>query len=185
MSTAGVLLGSFPTDAGPFVTATNPGGVTNVQGITVESATHLWITGRTTGTLYRVTKTGTRINHSFPASVFDPAASSPTGIAFDTSTGRFIDADNNIFENAIEWLADRGITKGCNPPANTKFCPNDFVTRGEMAVFLVRALDYTDNGGGNLFSNARTRKTAISPRVTKSLGQNLVFAGGLQPLVIP
>ena len=86
VSTAGVLLGSFPTDAGPFVTATNPGGVTNVQGITVESATHLWITGRTTGMLYRVTKTGTRISQSFPASGFDPAASNPTGIAFDTST---------------------------------------------------------------------------------------------------
>jgi hypothetical protein len=81
VSTTGVLLGSFPTDAGPFVTA-----VTNVQGITVESATHLWITGRTTGMLYRVTKTGTRISHSFPASVFDPSASNPTGIAFDTST---------------------------------------------------------------------------------------------------
>jgi hypothetical protein len=81
VSTTGVLLGSFPTDAGPFVTA-----VTNVQGITVESATHLWITGRTTGMLYRVTKTGTRISHSFPASVFDPAASNPTGVAFDTST---------------------------------------------------------------------------------------------------
>ena len=55
VSTAGVFMGSFPTDAGPFVTA-----VTNVQGITVESATHLWITGRTTGMLYRVTKTGIR-----------------------------------------------------------------------------------------------------------------------------
>jgi hypothetical protein len=69
---------------------------------------------------------------------------------FGTS-GTFIDDNGHIFENAIEWLADEGITKGCNPPANTKFCPNDFVTRGEMAVFLVRALDYSDNGGGDLF----------------------------------
>jgi hypothetical protein len=36
--------------------------------------------------LYRVTKSGTRISDSFPASVFDPSASNPTGIAFDTST---------------------------------------------------------------------------------------------------
>ena len=63
----------------------------------------------------------------------------------------FTDIDGHIFKNAIEWLADEGITQGCNPPTNNKFCPNDFVTRGEMAVFLVRALHYTDNGGGNLF----------------------------------
>ena len=65
----------------------------------------------------------------------------------------FIDDDGHLFENDIEWLAAEGITKGCNPPTNNKFCPNDIVTRGEMAVFLVRAMDYTDNGGGNLFTD--------------------------------
>jgi len=64
---------------------------------------------------------------------------------------RFIDDDGNIFEADIEWMADQGITKGCNPPVNNKFCPNDNVTRGQMAAFLVRALGYTDNGGGDLF----------------------------------
>jgi hypothetical protein len=33
------------------------------------------------------------------------------------------------------------VTKGCSPPANTKFCPNNHVTRGQMAAFLHRALD--------------------------------------------
>ena len=65
--------------------------------------------------------------------------------------GLFSDTNGHSFEDAIEWLASKDITKGCNPPTNDKFCPNDFVTGGEMAVFLVRALDYTDNGGGNLF----------------------------------
>jgi hypothetical protein len=64
---------------------------------------------------------------------------------------RFIDDDGHIFENAIEWLAGKGITEGCNPPTNNRFCPNDPVTRGEMAVFLVRAFGYSDNGGGHLF----------------------------------
>ena len=64
--------------------------------------------------------------------------------------GTFTDDNGNIFEGAIEAIAAEGITQGCNPPANTRFCPNDFVTRGEMAVFLVRALHLTDNGG-NLF----------------------------------
>ncbi len=66
-------------------------------------------------------------------------------------SGTFTDDDGNIFENAIEWLAGKGITQGCNPPANTHYCPNDPVTRGQMAVFLVRAFGYSDNGGGNLF----------------------------------
>lgn len=44
-----------------------------------------------------------------------------------------------------------GVTKGCNPPDNRMFCPSDTVTRGEMAAFLVRALGYTDDGGGDLF----------------------------------
>ena len=56
-----------------------------------------------------------------------------------------------FFEGAIEAIAAEGITKGCNPPTNDRFCPNDKVTRGEMAVFLVRAMGYSDNGGGDLF----------------------------------
>jgi hypothetical protein len=63
----------------------------------------------------------------------------------------FVDIAGSGFANAIQWLADEGITKGCNPPANTMFCPDDFVTRGQMATFLVRAFGYSDNGGGNLF----------------------------------
>ncbi len=52
--------------------------------------------------------------------------------AFDGETfnGTFRDDDNSIFESAIEWLAATGITKGCNPPVNDRFCPDDTVTRG-------------------------------------------------------
>jgi len=63
----------------------------------------------------------------------------------------FVDDNGHIFENAITWLANKGITQGCNPPTNDRFCPDDPVTRGQMAVFLVRAFGYSDNGGGNLF----------------------------------
>lgn len=65
--------------------------------------------------------------------------------------GTFSDDDGSIFEGAIEAIAAEGITQGCNPPTNDLYCPDDFVTRGEMAVFLVRAFNYTDNGGGDLF----------------------------------
>ncbi|VAV92897.1 hypothetical protein MNBD_ACTINO02-2304 [hydrothermal vent metagenome] len=33
-----------------------------------------------------------------------------------------------------------GITLGCNPPDNDRFCPDNVVTREQMAAFLQRAL---------------------------------------------
>jgi hypothetical protein len=58
----------------------------------------------------------------------------------------FADDEGSEFEADIEWLAAVGVTKGCNPPANTRYCPTRAVTRGEMAAFLVRALGLTDRG---------------------------------------
>ena len=46
------------------------------------------------------------------------------------------------FAAAITWLASEGITRGCNPPSNDRFCPNYHVTRGQMAAFLHRAFGY-------------------------------------------
>ena len=57
---------------------------------------------------------------------------------------------NGFFDDVI-WLAVQRITQGCNPPDNTLFCPAEFVTRGQMAAFLVRARGYTDGAGDNLF----------------------------------
>jgi hypothetical protein len=45
---------------------------------------------------------------------------------------------SNQFHNSIDWMKDNGITVGCNPPANTRYCPNDNVTRGQMAAFMKR-----------------------------------------------
>ncbi|MGA7228892.1 MAG: S-layer homology domain-containing protein [Acidimicrobiia bacterium] len=78
--------------------------------------------------------------------------------------GGFIDTFGNTFEAAIKWLAAQGITKGCNPPANSKFCPNDRVTRGEMAAFIVRskgysaiASDFFIDDNDSIFENAINR----------------------------
>ena len=62
----------------------------------------------------------------------------------------FDDIADSVFAGNIIWLADSGITKGCS---DTSFCPTDYVTRGQMAAFLTRALDYTDAGAGNLFTD--------------------------------
>lgn len=69
--------------------------------------------------------------------------------AFDLEVGApatFVDDDASIFEADIERLAAAGITRGCNPPVNDRFCPNDPVTRGQMAAFLTRVFELTDRG---------------------------------------
>ncbi|MGF1666049.1 MAG: S-layer homology domain-containing protein [Acidimicrobiia bacterium] len=55
------------------------------------------------------------------------------------------DVFRTTFASDILWMQRANITQGCNPPANTLFCPDDQVTRGQMAAFLVRALDLTDS----------------------------------------
>ena len=55
------------------------------------------------------------------------------------AAGGFEDVeDDNVFKADIDWLANAGVTKGCNPPANTEFCPSDNVTREQMAAFMHR-----------------------------------------------
>lgn len=55
--------------------------------------------------------------------------------------GAFTDDDTSVHEADIEYIADLGVTTGCNPPTNDLFCPEDNVTRGQMAAFLVRTLE--------------------------------------------
>jgi hypothetical protein len=75
------------------------------------------------------------------------------GYTDDGGGDRFTDDNESVFEGDIDRLATAGVTYGCNPPANTEFCPTDPVTRGQMAAFLVRALGYDDDGGGDLFTD--------------------------------
>ena len=52
---------------------------------------------------------------------------------------RFTDVpDANVFHDDINWLADAGVTLGCNPPTNDQFCPSDTVTRQQMSAFMRR-----------------------------------------------
>jgi hypothetical protein len=58
----------------------------------------------------------------------------------------FGDDDTSEFDADIDALAAAGITRGCNPPANDRFCPDDPVSRGQMAAFLVRAYGLEPSG---------------------------------------
>ncbi len=53
----------------------------------------------------------------------------------------FVDTAGSVFELDIARLAAARVTLGCNPPDNTRFCPDLPVTRAQMATFLARALD--------------------------------------------
>ena len=58
----------------------------------------------------------------------------------------FIDIANSVFANAINSIAVEGITFGCNPPANDRYCPDDITSRGQMAGFFTRALNLPPAG---------------------------------------
>ncbi|MQB02101.1 MAG: hypothetical protein GEU78_17885, partial [Actinobacteria bacterium] len=57
-----------------------------------------------------------------------------------SATDHFGDDDGNIFEDDINAIATAGITRGCNPPANDRYCPDDSFLRGQAAAFVRRAL---------------------------------------------
>jgi hypothetical protein len=62
--------------------------------------------------------------------------------AFDlpaTGTDYFADDDTSVFGDDINRLMAAGITRGCNPPANDRYCPDQILTRGEIAAFINRA----------------------------------------------
>ncbi|HVR32219.1 MAG TPA: S-layer homology domain-containing protein, partial [Acidimicrobiia bacterium] len=61
----------------------------------------------------------------------------------------FTDVGGSTFESEIAAVAAAGITQGCTADG-TRFCPADPVTRGEMAAFLVRALQLP-TGAANTF----------------------------------
>ncbi len=72
--------------------------------------------------------------------------------------GPFTDDDDSVFEPDIEWLWSHGITSGCNPPGFDHFCPDDEVTRGQMAAFLHR---FANDQGNTAYQTGFADSTAI------------------------
>ncbi len=72
-----------------------------------------------------------------------------TPVPSPTDPDAFVDDDDSVHEEAIDQLAELGVIRGCNPPVNDLFCPEDSVTRGQMAAFLTRAFGYSDADPAN------------------------------------
>jgi hypothetical protein len=77
----------------------------------------------------------------------------------------FTDVVNSQFIDHITWLEGEGITSGCSA---TLYCPDGLVTRGQMATFLVRALNlpststdyFTDDEGSTHEGNINRLRAA-------------------------
>ena len=66
-----------------------------------------------------------------------------------------------MFDKEIAWLSATGITLGCDD-AGTLFCPQSGVRRGQMASFLVRALDLPPGPDAFGDDNGTTHEDAIN-----------------------
>lgn len=75
--------------------------------------------------------------------------------------------DDHLFHGDIAAIADAGVTRGCNPPANTEYCPSDNVTRGQMAAFMNRLGALS---GGSPVVNAATALEAETAKDAGTLG---------------
>jgi hypothetical protein len=58
----------------------------------------------------------------------------------------FTDDTGSTFEDVINRLAEAGIAKGCDPPLNQMYCPDQGVSRAEFAAMTVRALGLPRTG---------------------------------------
>ena len=67
--------------------------------------------------------------------------------------GQFSDDENSVHQANIDKIFVEGITRGCNPPLNTRFCPQRNITRGEMAAFIARALQLTDSSAPTAYND--------------------------------
>lgn len=79
----------------------------------------------------------------------------------------FVDVPtDNVFHGDIAWLAETGVTRGCNPPENTEFCPDDTVTREQMAAFLHRFDGHVKDASAAGTPGALANQLAAANRAT-------------------
>ncbi len=103
---------------------------------------------------FEIRDDGVAIN-SYPYLLEATVISEPGAATWE---GTFRDDDASVHQANIEIIAELGITRGCNPPANDRFCPGRSITRGQMAAFIRRHLnlpatdaDYFDDDGASIF----------------------------------
>ena len=113
----------------------------NVQGYRMQSGATLAIgSGFASSLTYT---SGSSLDATTPAgsagTVLDVVLTNPDLTTATLEAGWFVDYDDvpqsYLFHDAIEKISRKGITTGCG---GGNYCPEILVTRGEMAVFLLR-----------------------------------------------
>jgi S-layer family protein len=127
---------------------------TGTGGGSFELATVTFPTGSPSGTSVTVNfPPNTRVNNDLNHYGFTVTLHAPAQLLYRVAiryqrevspapgTATFSDVPpSHLFYQFIEALAASGITAGCSAPPNPNFCPDAPLTRGQMSVFLSRAL---------------------------------------------
>ena len=103
---------------------------------------------------FEIRKDGVAMN-PYPFVTAAPPLTEPGGPAALQAADFFTDDDESEHEANIDTMFQLGVTRGCNPPANDRYCPADWLTRGQVAAFLRRNLSaptvtedhFTDDAG--------------------------------------
>lgn len=90
-------------------------------------------------------------------------------------------ADDSVLFTPTSYLKQRGITLGCG---DGNYCPDDPVTRGQMALFLYRM-----SGGGSGISTGTgsgsgTDNTGGGSDITAFINKNKLLLGGAVALIL-
>jgi len=91
-----------------------------------------------------------------------------------TSVDFFVDDDGTLFEAAINKIAEAGITMGCNPPQNDRYCPDDLLSRGQIAAMLKRTLEGSTGSAPTTTTTTQPTTTTTAPTPTTTTPSNLV-----------
>lgn len=146
-----VFLTRISPDGSSFSFATCIGGADNDlgQNMAVTPTGMVYISGATASSNLPTT----------PGALQPALAGSYDALVARVDNEPFTDvAPSNPFFNFINVMYEKGITGGCasNPP---QYCPNSNTTRGEMAVFIVTAIE----GGSNFTYTMTPYFTDVPP----------------------
>ncbi len=89
--------------------------------------------------------------------------------------GTFIDDDGSVHEPAIEAIVAAGLTVGCT---DDRYCPQEPVTRGQMASFLARALPGLDPATRDWFGDDDVNVHEANINVIAENGITIGFSDG-------
>ena len=116
----------------------------NIPGCSVEGSSNATVkTTNVSGVDSSAVVTNTSVTPGTSNAVVKNTSVSPMQICYyESPSSPFTDVPPDYWAiNYIKAVKDAGITKGCNPPQNDRFCPEDVVTRAQMAAFIIRAIE--------------------------------------------